>query len=60
LKTVIIRERTDDDIKKQLDLLIGDDRMIAEKALQHLIDEFDFDFEELLKASSIGTNDHFF
>jgi hypothetical protein len=58
--TVIIRERTDDDIKKQLDLLIGDDRMIAEKALQHLIDKFDFDFEELLKASSIGTNDHFF
>ncbi|KAN0137015.1 hypothetical protein V8E53_005012 [Lactarius tabidus] len=27
--------------------------MIAEKALRHLIDEFDFDFEDLLKASSM-------
>jgi hypothetical protein len=59
MKTIIIRERTDDDIKKQLNLFIGDDRMTAEKALRHLIDEFDFDFEELLKSSSMGTNDHF-
>ena len=56
MKTIIIRKRTDDDIKKQLDLVIGDDRMCAEKALRHLIDNFDFDFEELLKASSMGMN----
>jgi hypothetical protein len=59
METIIIRERTDDDIKKQLNLVTGDDRMIAEKALRHLIDEFDFDFEDLLKASSMGTNVHF-
>ena len=58
METIIVKRRTDDDIKKQLDLVIGDDRMSAEKALRHIIDEFDFDFEELLKACSMGMNDH--
>jgi hypothetical protein len=44
----------DDDIKRQLNLFIGDDRMSAEIALRYLLDEFDFDLEELLKASSMG------
>lgn len=46
----------DDDIKRQLNLVIGDDQMSAEIALRHLMDEFDFDFEELLKARSMGMN----
>lgn len=58
METIIIKKRTDDDIKKQIDLVIGDDRACAEKALRHLIDNLDFDFEELLKARSMGTNDH--
>ena len=44
------------DIKRQLDLVIGDDRMSAEIALRHLLDEFGFE-EELLKARSMGMND---
>jgi hypothetical protein len=44
---------SDDDIRRQLDLVIGD-QMSVEIALEHLMDDFDFDFEELLKARSIG------
>ena len=46
-----------DNIKRQLDLVIGDDRMSAEIALRHLLDEFGFEEEELLKARSMGMND---
>ena len=58
METIIIKKRTDEDFKKQLDLVIGDDRMSAERTLRHLLDKFEFEFEELLKASSMGTNDH--
>jgi hypothetical protein len=49
-------DRDDDIIKRHLNLIIGDDRMSAETALLHLLDNFDFDVEELLKANSMGTN----
>jgi hypothetical protein len=42
----------DDDIKRQLNLFIGDDRMSAEIALRYLLDEFDFDLEELLNVEA--------
>lgn len=48
---------SDDDIRRQLDLVIGDDRMSAEIALRHLLDEFDFDEEELLKAHTMSMDD---
>jgi hypothetical protein len=46
---------SNDDIKRQLHLTIGD-RTSAEMAVLHLMDEFDFDLEEL-KASLMGMND---
>ena len=49
-------DRDNDKIKRHLELIIGDDRMSAEMALRHLLDEFNFSAEELLKASSMGMN----
>jgi hypothetical protein len=46
---------SNDDIKRQLHLAISD-RTSAEMAVLHLMDEFDFDLEEL-KASLMGMND---
>jgi hypothetical protein len=46
---------SNDDIKRQLHLAISD-RMSAEMAVLHLMDDFNFDLEEL-KASLVGTND---
>lgn len=45
---------SNDGVKGQLYLAI-DDQMSAEMAVLHLMDDFDFDFEEL-KASLMGTN----
>ena len=47
---------SDDDIKRHLNLVIGDDRMSAEIALRHLLDEFEFE-EELLKAHTMSMDD---
>ena len=49
-------DRDNDKIRRHLELIVGDDRMSAETALQYLLDEFNFDVEELLKASSMGMN----
>jgi hypothetical protein len=46
---------SNDDIKAQLHLAISD-RTSAEMAVLHLMDEFDFDLDEL-KASLMGEND---
>ena len=48
---------SDDDIRRQLDLVIGEDRMSAEIALRHLLDDFDFDEEELLMAHRLSMDD---
>lgn len=46
---------SNDDIKRQLHLAI-DDRTSGEMAILHLMDDFDFDLEEL-KASLMDMND---